>query len=1213
MPAPTTNIEFIDFARKSGLIHQERFDAFLEKHPSLDDDPSKIALALIQEGLLTNFQARQLLRGRYRGFAIGKYLLLEQLGEGGMGKVFLCEHMVMRRRVAIKVLTRELAADPGTIERFQREARAVASLDHPNIVRAHDVDCEGENHFIVMEYVDGASLHEIIRKKGPLSPERAAHYAKQAAVGLQAVLEAGMIHRDIKPGNLLLDRKGVLKVLDLGLARFDQDKRDAITQQFDEGSVLGTADYLSPEQAMNSHDVDIRADIYSLGATLYFLLGGRPPFEGGTVTQKLLFHQLKEPEPLQKLRPELPAELIAVVDKMMAKDPANRFQTPNEVIAALEPWTREPLAPPAEDEMPRLCLAAQRAGTPDAGPLPNFQSLTSSASTVTRASANADTPRSLASTNTGQVRFQMPPQSPFDPRLSGPRSERGTSSVVTMQSSHSGVNSASRVGLGESSTKINRGGSSTSIRGRSSSTLRRRRRRRWPLFVVAIALLAMLTSGGYFMFRTPSKKAEQVMIVSLTAKGPNVFKSITEAWNKRDATRSGRILIQEKVIEENARLIGQPGGADCFWSIEGNATPESETTRAETASQIITWRTGPSQSDRPLLHIENVPNLSLTSLRFEAGERTADIMVVAGHCPKLQTRSLSFRNVHHSGLTLIGARGSPQPLVMRLGSLTFYPSADAEAGVVLQSSPQFRDPVQNVLFHNLEFFRGERNKGAFRSGFQIATSTEEVKISQSTFDSCENGISFRKADQPFQPIGLTLADNIFRNTKVGVRFESLDRHDRNLLKAENNFFLSVPRLATVDDLSEPPPARAKWIWYPETGSARVATEGKRWFRAHFDNAVQGRKVFLDIACTGAATIWLNNRKVGEVPQDLLEAGRVASIDVSKDLLDGKNLVAVVVERTASNAAPTAAGLLCHLGTGGSTTATLLASDAAWRTTNREAPGWTTPEFSDASWKPVVVLGNYSDAKLPWKNLTWDSEIKARFSGRFYTPLPNPTGNLRDEDSFESFPNFASLPVNAIEIENRIRQRVGTTAERNAGVPIPAYLVAGPFDGTFAEELPPERNPDPASAYQHKGQPVNWEEVRLKPGTGGKLDLAASFGPVPNVAYAMVWIHSPREQEAELQLQFDDAVKVWQDGKLIFEKDEHNHGMDQPATPIKTRLQKGANKLFFKVVNYQGAFGLACRIKTGTTFTYSLKPPDEAAEPRPAPSRTGAARGSNPKP
>src|SRR5436190_1565764 len=308
MPAPATSAEFIDLVRRSEVVEVKRLDAVLDKlraAGTLPADPGQLAGYMIAEGLLTKFQAQQIIQGKWKRFTIGKYKVLENLGSGGMGSVYLCEHMLMRRRVAVKVLPTAKADDPASLERFYREARAVAALDHPNIVRAYDIDQSAKLHFLVMEYVDGASLQEIIKKTGPMDPLRAAHYMRQAAAGLQHAHEtAGLVHRDIKPGNILVDRNGIVKVLDMGLARFFHDTEDILTKKYDE-NVLGTADYLAPEQALDSHTADIRADIYSLGGTFYFCLTGKTPFAEGTVAQKLIWHQTRQPKSLKTIRPDI--------------------------------------------------------------------------------------------------------------------------------------------------------------------------------------------------------------------------------------------------------------------------------------------------------------------------------------------------------------------------------------------------------------------------------------------------------------------------------------------------------------------------------------------------------------------------------------------------------------------------------------------------------------------------------------------------------------------------------------------------------------------------------------------------------------------------------------------------------------------------------------------------------------------------------------------
>jgi serine/threonine protein kinase len=363
MPAPTTTGEFLQLLPRSGLVTQERLDAYLKSLRSakgVPDAPAKLAQAMVKDGLLTRFQADQLLLGRSRGYTLAdKYRLLEHLGSGGMGAVYLCEHLTLRRRVALKVLPIARVKDGSYLERFYREARAVAALDHPNIVRAHDVDVhEGKLHFLVMEYVDGTSLQDLVTRHGPLDPPRAAHYLAQAALGLQHASENGLVHRDLKPGNILLDRGGTVKILDLGLSRFFHEE-DNLSKRLDE-TVLGTSDYLAPEQTLDSN-VDVRADIYSLGATFYFCLTGQTLFGKGTAAQKLIWHQIRQPRPIRQLRPEVPQELADLIEqKMLAKDPAKRFQRPIEIFEALAPWTQTPIPPPPSEEMPQLSPALAR-------------------------------------------------------------------------------------------------------------------------------------------------------------------------------------------------------------------------------------------------------------------------------------------------------------------------------------------------------------------------------------------------------------------------------------------------------------------------------------------------------------------------------------------------------------------------------------------------------------------------------------------------------------------------------------------------------------------------------------------------------------------------------------------------------------------------------------------------------------------------------------
>src|SRR5229473_6322324 len=264
MPVPETSDAFLELLTKSGVADPEQLAASLQPlrvASALPADPKALADSLVEKGVLTHFQAEQLLKGRWRGFTLGRYQILERIGSGGMGVVYLAEHMHLRRRVAIKVLPVHLAEESWFVQQFYREAQAVAALDHPNIVHAHDVAQEGGLHYLVMEYIEGSSLQDIVSKHGPMEIDRVPHYVRQAALGLQHAHEAGLVHRDIKPGNLLLDRRGINKILDMGLARFFARNPGEVFPS-DKGKwVVGTDDFLAPEQIVDSDEVDIRADV----------------------------------------------------------------------------------------------------------------------------------------------------------------------------------------------------------------------------------------------------------------------------------------------------------------------------------------------------------------------------------------------------------------------------------------------------------------------------------------------------------------------------------------------------------------------------------------------------------------------------------------------------------------------------------------------------------------------------------------------------------------------------------------------------------------------------------------------------------------------------------------------------------------------------------------------------------------------------------------
>lgn len=334
-------------------------------------DPRQLAKELVAQQLLTAFQAKMIWNGRGNELVLGSYLLMEPIGEGGMGIVYKARHRRMERNVALKVIRKQRLANPEAVRRFRREILAVAQLSHPNVVMAYDADQAGDVHFFAMEYVDGIDLTRWVRERGVLPVRQACDYIRQAALGLQHAFEQGMVHRDIKPSNLLVVQPrgsstessrtisagpngfGVVKLLDLGLARIGDDgagkEPSHLTQ---EGLVVGTPDFLAPEQAKNASKVDIRADLYALGCTLFYLLTGQVPFPGGTPTEKMIRHYTEPPTPIQQLRSDVPPGVAAILDKLMAKRPEDRFQTPIELADALEPYCRQEFLWPGQMPQP---------------------------------------------------------------------------------------------------------------------------------------------------------------------------------------------------------------------------------------------------------------------------------------------------------------------------------------------------------------------------------------------------------------------------------------------------------------------------------------------------------------------------------------------------------------------------------------------------------------------------------------------------------------------------------------------------------------------------------------------------------------------------------------------------------------------------------------------------------------------------------------------
>jgi serine/threonine protein kinase len=321
------------------------------RNTTLKISDRKLASQLVKMKIITAYQADQLLSGRRR-LKLGAYVITDWIGQGGMGQVFKAVHEMLGRECAIKVLPLHKNT-PDSIANFRREIRAQAKLDHSNLVRAYDAGEDGKVHYLVVEYIPGTDLRRLVRTSGRLTVQQAANIIKQAAEGLSHAHERNLIHRDVKPGNIMVTPDGVAKVSDLGLAFYLNDENDPRI-----GKIVGTADYLSPEQIRTPTKVTTVSDIYSLGCTLYYAITGKVPFPGGTPKSKARRHLDETPWHPRRFNEEVSDEFVDLIGDMMEKDPAERIQTAMEVAERLAPWASDDSLLVSEQESRPRWMAA---------------------------------------------------------------------------------------------------------------------------------------------------------------------------------------------------------------------------------------------------------------------------------------------------------------------------------------------------------------------------------------------------------------------------------------------------------------------------------------------------------------------------------------------------------------------------------------------------------------------------------------------------------------------------------------------------------------------------------------------------------------------------------------------------------------------------------------------------------------------------------------
>jgi serine/threonine protein kinase len=800
MPAPATADEFLDLIRRSGVAEDARLGASLKRLTEGSGIPSEakpLAEALVREGLLTFFQAEQLLQGKWKRFTIGKYKVLERLGAGGMGQVFLCEHKLMRRRVAVKVLPAAKAQDPSSLERFYREARAVAALDHPNIVRAYDIDHDESLHFLVMEYVDGANLQDLVKKAGPLDPVRACHYIFGAAVGLQHAHEMGLVHRDIKPGNILVDRAGVVKILDMGLARFFHDEEDQVTRKYDE-TILGTADYLSPEQALDSHGVDIRADIYSLGGTYYYLLTGKPPFPDGNVTQKLLWHQNREPTPVRSLRPEIPEEIAQVVARMMAKEPAQRYQTPAEVMAALAVWAQAPIAPPTDAEMPQLSPALVGTGSGQtttripSGP----PTLSNGPSTVTAATVasgwiapiapKSDTPRTppptarpAATPATGISPVAMPVKTAPRPVAKPAATTGGIWEELTSETQTDAKTDTDRPRKPAAAPPPRR-------RNRPDTPPNRRR-----ILFLALGgglLLTLLGVGAYVLFGKKSSTDTQTSAggrtwyVAPAGNGPDPDRTLTTLRGalEQAGPNDTVMILTDRLDEPPLRL------ADA-----GRGAKKGITVQAGTPSGTVVWSPRATGRGMSALELIAVEDFHLSGLILELGGSVESGIAVVGSCPGLTLDGVTVQNPKTAGFHFQRAIGeADRPIRMHKCRVVAGPKLDAA--------------VLFTLGNKLIQVENCRLEGPGQDAVKIDGIVLETELRDNRIYNFDVGVQLTGKLSATASYSLTVANNTFHTLgKAGLAVEHPLSGPKQHLTLTQNYFAHTKQILTSPALKLP--------------------------------------------------------------------------------------------------------------------------------------------------------------------------------------------------------------------------------------------------------------------------------------------------------------------------------------------------------------------------------------------------------------------------
>lgn len=776
MSLTSADIEkFVEVLKQSGLLNEsainERYQEFTTAiEESADQNaagstadlseeftPEAFASYLVDQGCITSWHASKLLKGKHKGFFLGKYKLLRLLGKGGMSSVYLAEHVNMKRQCAVKVLPYKLVSDSSYLARFYREAQAVAALDDPNIVRAYDVDHQTDGdmeiHFLVMEYVAGMNFYELVKTQGPLTPALAAEYIRQGALGLEHAHQAGMVHRDIKPGNFLIDKNGTVKLMDLGLAMVLSENKDFSVTLENEEKVLGTADYLAPEQAVDSHLVDHRADIYALGCTFFFLLTGRPPFDEGTLAQRLLAHQNKQPPDLNQLRPGIPQELVHLTSQMMAKAPEERIQTAGEIANRLQSWLAREKQPDGGIVTPTIHIETDAPGSDPKSSRPQDGAISEFLSHLEDRSSKADIP-----TRSGYDSGTKKSQQTNPPRDSNPQLV-SNSEITIFNSGKSSIIS--------------------SVERESQASRKRKKRLGFqPLYVAIVSLSILAAIVVLFLLNRDPEKGNKPQQAELTSQPREENDQSEQTTLKSVSTIAVGPEGDFEQLGSAIDFLMDPANADAARQVQeirvaAGLTIEESITLAPSGlstlpkpfritgegPELPVWK-GTADS---LLKIDSVEQLTVENFRIDCTDLSHAI-TLTGYLSDTRLRNLKFENLANIAIFAKGAAGLVgHPVTIE--QCQVIANSDSAVGIRFEGSETSNTRLINLF--DCQFI-GPMSRGIVFSGPQ--GSTWDLELIGNLFHKTGTGIAF--VGQEHDVSQVLIGNNTFHQFNRGIQFEA---------------------------------------------------------------------------------------------------------------------------------------------------------------------------------------------------------------------------------------------------------------------------------------------------------------------------------------------------------------------------------------------------------------------------------------------------------